>query len=369
MIYFDNAATTYKKPTSVIREVNRCMRKYSANPGRGAHRMSLAASEAVYNARERIAHFFSADSAEKVVFTYNTTYALNLAIKTLVKPNSHVIISNLEHNSVLRPIHKLKQTAGIEYSVFDAMANNLYSEITKCVRPETQAIVCTAASNVTGHQIPLDILSDIKREHNIKLIIDAAQAAGHRKIDLHAISADAFCFPAHKAMLGIMGTGVCIFADEHITDTLIEGGSGTSSKSLYMPDVLPEAVEAGTLGLPGIVALSEGIAFIQEYGICEVERRIAALTDMLVDRLEAIKRVRVVGAKDGVASFLLDEEGSEHTAALLDKHGICTRAGLHCSPIAHQTLGTLQTGTVRASLSIFNTEREIDCFYRILRKI
>lgn len=369
MIYFDNAATTYKKPAGVIREVNRCIKKYSANPGRGVHSMALKAGEAVYNAREGVARFFSVDSAEKVVFTYNTTYALNLAIKTLIKPNSHVIISNLEHNSVLRPIHKLKETLGIEYSVFNAMANDLYSEITRHIRPDTQAIVCTAASNVTGRQLPMEILSKIKRERNIKLIIDAAQAAGHRRIDLHALSVDAFCFPAHKAMLGIMGTGVCLFDDKYAAGTLIEGGSGTSSKSLYMPNMLPEAVEAGTLGIPGIVALSEGIAFLESYGIDEVEERICKLTQIMIERLECVKGARIVGAQDGVVSFLINDMGSEHTAALLDKHGICTRAGLHCSPMAHEALGTLQTGTVRASLSIFNTEREIDRFYQILRDI
>ena len=369
MIYFDNAATTYKKPGNVIREVNRCIKKYSANPGRGVHRMSLRASEAVYSARERVARFFSVDSPEKVVFTYNTTYALNLAIKTLIKPNSHVIISNLEHNSVLRPIHKLKTTLGIDYSVFNAMADDPYAEITSHIRPETQAIVCTAASNVTGHRLPLDILSDIKKKRNLKLIIDAAQAAGHRRIDLNALSIDAFCFPAHKAMLGIMGTGICLFAEECGGNTLIEGGSGVSSKSLYMPNALPEAVEAGTLGVPGIVALSEGIAFLEKYGIDEVERRIHVLTDLMVERLNSIKRVRIVGAEDGVVSFIIDGAGSEYTAELLDRHGICTRAGLHCSPLAHEALGTLQTGTVRASLSIFNTEREIDSFYRILQKI
>ncbi len=369
MIYFDNAATTYKKPCNVIRAVGRCIKKYSANPGRGAHRLSLLASETVYDARERVARFFSTDSPERVIFTYNTTYALNIAIKTLVKPNSHVLISNLEHNSVLRPVHKLKKISGVKYTVFDAMAENLRDEIVSHIRPETEAIICTAASNVTGRRIPIEILTDIKREHGIKLIIDAAQAAGHRKISLRNKCFDALCFPAHKAMLGIMGCGVCIFGDNYAAESFIEGGSGTSSRSPYMPTALPEAIEAGTLGLPGIVALAEGIKFLEEYGLDAVERQINELTDLLIERIEDVKGARIIGGEGGVVSFLLREMGSEQTAALLDGYGICTRAGLHCAPLAHEAIGTLETGAVRVSLSIFNNKREIDYFNKVLRKI
>ena len=166
-----------------------------------------------------------------------------------------------------------------------------------------------------------------------------------------------------------MGTGVCIFGKDYTPRLFIEGGSGTSSKSLYMPEVLPEALEAGTLGLPGIVALSEGVRFLEVYGPCEVERRLAHLTDLLKERILAVDGTRIIGAQNGVVSFLLRDVGSEQTAALLDKDGICTRAGLHCAPLAHETLGTRDTGAVRASLSVFNTEREVDAFYKSLRKI
>ena len=368
MIYFDNAATTYKKPPSVIKAVRACIRRYSANPGRGAHRLSIYASEAVYDARERVAAFFSCDSPERVVFTYNTTYALNLAIKSIVKPNTHVLISNLEHNSVVRPIQKLADATGVSYSVFDTSADDLRTEIVSHIRPETKTIVSTVASNVTGAEIPLEVLVDIKREYGLKLIIDAAQAAGHKNITLTG-DVDAFCFPAHKAMLGIMGTGVCIFGADYTPASLIEGGSGILSKSLYMPDTLPEALEAGTLGLPGIVALSEGIRFLESYGIGEVEKRIEYLTQLLIDRIGAVKGARIIGANNGVVSFMLRDFGSEDAAARLDGKGICTRAGFHCAPLAHEALGTGDTGTVRASLSIFNTRREIDRFYRALREI
>ena len=369
MIYFDNAATTYKKPDTVMRAVKECIKKYSANPGRGAHRLSLLASEAVYEARERVAHFFSTSAPERVVFTYNTTYALNMAIKTIIKPEDHVIISNLEHNSVLRPIHRLSDTAGVKYTAFNARAEDMHKEIVKHIRPETRAIVCTATSNVTGTQIPLEILSKVKNDYGVKLIIDAAQAAGHRKIDLGTKNFDAFCFPAHKGMLGIMGAGVCIFGDEYKPEPFIEGGSGTSSKSLYMPTVLPEALEAGTLGIAGIVALSEGAKFIERYGMDEVERRIDYLTAILMDRISSVKGVHIVGSGGGIISFNLRDMGSEHTASLLDKNGICTRAGFHCAPLAHEAIGTLNVGAVRVSVSIFNTRREIDKFYQVIRKI
>lgn len=369
MIYLDNAATTYKKPESVVRAVKRCIKKYSANPGRGAHRLSIIAGEAVYDARERISKFFHTNSPERVVFTCNTTHALNLAIKAFVKPGDHVLISNLEHNSVLRPLHKLKETIGVEYSIFNALTDDLRREIVSHIRSNTKVIISTAASNVIGKQIPLDVLADIKREYNLRLVIDAAQAAGHKKIELDTLSCDAFCFPAHKAMLGIMGTGACIFGGDFEVEPLMEGGSGTLSKSLYMPTALPESVEAGTLGLPGIVALNAGIEFIENYGISEVERRINYLTGLLIERIASVNGAKIIGADHGVVSFLVRDLGSEHTAALLDKYGICTRAGLHCAPLAHHTVGTLESGTVRASLSIFNTRKDIDALYKALKRI
>jgi selenocysteine lyase/cysteine desulfurase len=249
------------------------------------------------------------------------------------------------------------------------MASDLRSEIISHLRPETQLIVSTIASNVTGREIPLSLLSEIKRKYGLKLIIDGAQAAGHKRVCLKNMGVDAFCFPAHKAMLGIMGTGVCIFGEEYVPNSLIEGGSGILSKSLYMPTDLPEAQEAGTLGLPGIVALSEGIKFLEGYGICEIERRIDQLTLLLMDRISSVKGARVVGGGGGVVSFLLRDLESEHIASMLDSFGICTRAGLHCAPLAHAALGTEDVGTVRASLSVFNTKREIDRFYKVLRKI
>ena len=369
MIYFDNAATTHKKPDSVIRAVRNSIKRYSANSGRGAHRLSLLASEAVYDARERVARFFGTGAPERVVFTYNTTYALNFAIKTIVKPSSHVLISNLEHNSVVRPLARLEDTIGIEYTTFNALADNLYEEITGHILPQTKAIVCTLSSNVIGKRIPVELLVDIKRKYGVKLIMDAAQAAGHRRINIGGSEFDALCFPAHKAMMGIMGTGVCIFGDEYVPESLIEGGSGTSSKSPYMPSALPEALEAGTLGLPGIVALSEGIKFLEDYGLCEVERRLGELTELLIDRINSVNGARVAGGEDGVVSFLVRDMESERTAAGLNDMGFCTRAGLHCSPLAHRALGTLESGTVRASLSVFNTKRELDAFYRALTKI
>jgi len=369
MIYFDNAATTNRKPREVYSAVAKSIKKYSANSGRSSHKLALRAGEAIYEARERVARFFGITEAERVIFTYNATYALNIAIKTLIKEGCHIIISDMEHNSTLRPIKKLCDKYGCEYSVFDSNANNLFFEIERHIRGDTAAIISTISSNVTGREISLFCLSEVKKKHNLKLIVDASQAAGHKNINLSLYDVDAFAAPSHKALFGIMGGGFCIFKNEEIKEGLIEGGSGSQSKSEYMPIFLPEALEAGTLGLPSIVALSAGIEYINKVGIFEIEGKINALTDELLARLNSVQRVNVVGGMSGVISFLIDGIGVEEVARRLDENGICTRAGLHCAPLAHKTLGTIDTGTVRVSLSYFNKISEIDKLYRVLNQI
>lgn len=367
MIYFDNAATTNKKPRSVRRAVADSIKRFSANPGRSSHGLSIAASESLYEARDTVARFFGISEPEKIVFTYNATYALNMAIRALIAPNSHVIISNMEHNSVLRPICALRDEQGISYSTFNLRANNAFKEIESRITPETKAIICTAASNVTGDHVSLLALSEVKKKYGIKLIVDSSQLAGHKPINLSAYDVDAFIAPAHKGLLGIMGAGFCIFKSKERLGTFISGGSGVESRNTFMPQLLPEAYEAGTLGLPAIMGLKAGLDYITSCGIYNIEGRINALTDELKARLTSLKGVEILGASNGIISFNFKDYGSEYLALILDKKGFCTRGGLHCAPLAHESIGTLERGALRVSLSHYNTISEIDKLYRCLK--
>ena len=212
MIYLDNAATSFPKPQSVIKAIKECIQKYCGNPGRSTHKMSVKTSEKVYEARERIAEFLGLDVPENVVFTQNATHSLNLAIKTTIKPNTHVLISDIEHNSVLRPIYALKQKTGVRYSIF-ATDGDIRKSIVSKIENDTKYIVSTLASNVIGREVPLDILSGISKDYGLTLIVDASQLIGHKKIDLSKNQCDVLCAPGHKALFGIQGIGFCIFSD------------------------------------------------------------------------------------------------------------------------------------------------------------
>ncbi len=368
MIYLDNAATTFPKPRCVIDALYECVSEYCGNPGRSSHSLSRRAGEAVYEARENVSSLFRLDCAERVVFTYNATYALNLALKVIITGPCHVITSDIEHNAVIRPLARLERTLGIKYSQFDSNGD-IRKSIEGLIRPSTRGIVSTLCSNVTGKAIPLKILSDIARERGLFLIIDASQAAGHIDIDLSNVYFDAFCAPAHKGLFGIQGCGFVIFGNDKAYDSFIEGGSGSDSMNSFMPSCLPERYEAGTLSTPAIVTLSCGIKYINQIGIEEISYKVAELTDKLIDRLDDISDIKLYSASNGIISFNISDMPSELICERLDEFGICTRSGLHCAPSAHKKLGTLNQGTVRVSLSCFNTSNDIDALYKALKKI
>ena len=367
MIYLDNAATSFPKPIRVIQEVEQCLRHYCGNPGRSSHSLSLAAAEKIYEAREKLASFLGAPSAENICFTSNATHALNIAIKGLVKPGAHVIISDMEHNSVLRPIHKLTKTKDVSYSVFNS-DNDLFSELCPLVKKNTQYIISSISSNVTGKRIELGELYRCASKLNLKLIVDASQYVGHYPINLSEAPIDALCAPGHKALFGIQGSGFVVLGDCRC-DTLLEGGNGADSKNPEMPHFSPERYEAGTLSTPSIVSLSAGIDFLLEYGIKEIEARIDYLSSIAKERLETLDGIKLYGAEGGIISFNLSDIPSSEVARLLDKWGICVRGGLHCSPLIHKKLGTQDTGIVRASLSVMNTLSDIDALYYALKRI
>lgn len=368
MIYYDNAATSFPKPREVTRELLRCVTEYCGNPGRSGHLLSRRASEEVYSAREAIARLLNVSTPESVVFTYNATYALNIAIKAFITPGCHVIVSDMEHNAVIRPLEHLKRTEAITYSCFST-DGDIYQNIKSLIKKETRGIISSIASNVTGKSIDLGKLSEIARENGIYLIIDASQALGHYEIDLSKTPCDVLCAPTHKGIFGIQGCGFAVFSDIRRRECLIEGGSGIDSINAEMPIYLPEGYEAGTLGTPAIVTAAAGAEFVYSQGVDSISAHIRSLSDMLAERILSIRHTKLYGYDNGILSFNLGSRPSSAVAAALDEHGICVRGGLHCAPSAHKKLGTTSQGTVRISLSVFNTEEQLDEFYKALYEI
>ena len=368
MIYFDNAATTFPKPKCVIKAVNECIRKYCGNPGRSSHRLSILTSEKIYETREKIAKLLSVETPENVVFTQNATHALNLAIKTTVKPNTHVLISDIEHNSVLRPIFSMTKKYGVEYSVFNTSLD-FEKSINSLIRNNTKYIISTLASNVIGREIPLKKLSDISQKHGLTLITDASQIIGHKKLNLSENKCSVLCAPGHKALFGIQGIGFAVFLDGKNRESFIEGGSGNDSLNPEMPEMLPERYEAGTLPSPSVISLLAGLEFIEKIGHEEIENRLISVTERCADVINAIPNSVLYEYGNGVISFNIANVPSEVISAELDRYGVFTRAGLHCAPLSHKLIGTDKIGTVRVSLSILNKMNEIEEFYKILKLI
>lgn len=368
MIYFDNAATSFPKPKCVIESTYKCIKKYCANPGRSAHKLAIMTSERVYETREKLANFIGVCTPENIVFTQNATHALNLAIKTTVKPNTHVLISDMEHNSVVRPINKLKETRNVEYSVFSTLGS-IEENIKLLLKDNTKYIVSTLASNVIGRTISLEELSAAAKKYGLILIIDASQLIGHKKIDMRNSPCDILCAPGHKALFGVQGVGFAVFNDNLFRDSFIEGGTGNDSLNPNMPLLLPERYEAGTLPSPAIVSLGAGIDFIESIGASKIEEKIGLLTERCECVVNEIKNVVTYESGNGIISFNVSGVPAEVVSSELARLGICTRCGLHCAPLAHKTIGTVGIGTVRISLSYLNKMREIDELYKALRSL
>ena len=377
MIYFDNAATSFKKPPTVVGEVYRCMTEYCGNPGRSGHILSLAAAKKVFECRCELSELFGTDSPEGIVFTQNTTHALNLVIKGLLKRGDHVIISDMEHNSVLRPIARLFEDGLIEYSVFSTRvlegnrnSSLICSNIARKIRPNTRAVICSHSSNICSATLPISEIGAFCRRRGILFIVDAAQSAGHLPINMRQMNIDALCAPAHKALYGIQGLGFAVLGERlrGELDTLTEGGNGINSLELFMPDASPERYEAGTLATPAIAGLCEGVRHVRRLGIENIHSYESSLYLRARELLGNINGVRIY-APDHVGSVLLfNKEGftPELLAQKLDESGFCVRGGYHCSPLGHKTLGTLESGAVRLSFGIFNKKSELDLLARVL---
>ena len=380
IIYFDSAATTFQKPSSVYIEADRCLRQYCGNSGRGSHILALRSAEKIYECRSILADMF-ATRPENVIFTQNTTYALNMAILGILKEGDHVIISNLEHNSVLRPIHNAHISKGVEYTVFDAWcggaatAEKILSNIRHATRKNTRALVCTHASNICSTILPIKEIGEYCSRHGIIFIVDGAQSAGHEYINMELMNIDILCMPAHKGLFGPQGCGIMLLrSPDTMPSSLIFGGSGVNSLSPFMPDEPPEKYEAGTLPTPAIAGLCEGLRFLRDMGIENITRHEKFLWNRAYNYLSKNKRVKIYDRNHSGSVLLFNILGADcdKVGEYLSEKGICVRSGYHCAPLAHKTLNTAAdncSGAVRASFSIFNTASEVDSLCYELMKI
>ena len=365
-VYLDNAATSFPKPKRVVDELYRCVVSYCGNPGRSGHGMSMYAAEKIYEAREIISAFFGLSEPEKVCFTQNSTSSLNTVIKGLIKNKCHVIISDAEHNSVLRPLFRLKSELNIEISRFDS-DKPLRKSVIPLIRKDTGFLICNLTSNVTGKEIDLNEIKEIADKYKLALILDASQSAGHKKIDLNGIKRGALCCAGHKALFGIQGSGFFVLLGDTLPSVVFEGGSGSDSFNKRMPDEPPEKYEAGTLSCPAIVTLSEGIKFINSVGIENITDKINRLTSYTLDRLNDLKDIHIYGANSGIISFNKEGLSSFETADMLSERSIAVRGGFHCAPEIHKKLGTEKRGTVRISYSYLNTFSDADRLIEALK--
>ena len=358
MIYLDSAATSLLKPPSVEREMLRALRT-CASPGRGAHAPAMRAAETVYACRQAAAALFHVSDPENIVFTVNATHALNIAVFSLVGKGSRVAVSGYEHNAVIRPLHALGAVIDVvEAPAFDtgAILDGFRRKI-----PGAAAVVCTHVSNVFGYILPIEEIASICAQEGVPLIVDASQSAGHLKVDFDALGAEFIAMPGHKGLMGPQGTGILLCRNGG--EPLMYGGTGSMSKSADMPDLLPDRLEAGTANVCGIAGLKAGIEYILKNGIESLRRRETMLSDALAEGLEKTEGLAVLRPegpnRTGVVSVLPASMSCEELADRLGSRGVAVRSGYHCAPMAHRTAGTDDTGTVRFSVSPFNTPGEI----------
>ena len=366
IVYLDNAATSFPKPRCVLSSVNRYLRESCGNPGRGSHKLAIIASEAVYETRELVADHICSSRPQNIIFTPNATYGLNMVIKGLINEKCNVIISNREHNSVIRPLHNQMAVHGGSISVF-SNTGDVYTSISSLINEDTKAVIVNLTSNVTGDRIDLDALAKIKRNYDVILIVDASQALGHDKIDVTKLECDALIAPGHKALFGLQGSGFIYLKDDFLKSTLTEGGNGYETFNRGMGDLLPEKYEAGTLATPSIVGLGEGIKFIRSIGIDNIKSKIDSLTCMTTAMLSDFPGIKILGGQSGIISFNYKGYPSHYISGLLEKYNIATRSGFHCAPLLHEHLKTNIGGAVRISLSFLNKKKDIDHLYKSLR--
>lgn len=378
MIYLDNAATTFPKPMNVRRAVNDATANFGANPGRSGHALALKASEEIYKARSKVANFFNEQNPENVIFTLNCTHSINIVLKGLLKQGDHCVVSDMEHNAVMRPLSALEKR-GVDFSVATVSENNpeeTLNNFREALRPNTKLVVCTHVSNVWGIKLPIERITAMCHQYDIPVLIDASQSAGTSKIDIGENKFDFVCMPGHKGLYGPMGTGILITSQHNKLDTFIEGGTGSGSAFMEQPMTPPDKFESGTPNLSGIVGLGAGIDFLNSVTTEKILMHEISLLVHLYDRLSANPKIILytkrpdIRSTGAVLSFNVKNTDSENVAAFLNKTSrIAVRAGLHCAPMAHKHFGTEELGAVRISPSYFSTIRDMNILAQALTKI
>lgn len=377
MIYFDQAASSFPKPNEVIEAMVKTMNEFGANPGRGSHQLARQANETINSARRVIAEWIGCRDPKHILFFSNATTALNQAIKGLnwVK-GDHVITTSFEHNSVRRPLEFVKQHYGIHITYVTGQSDqeSFIKKFESSITDRTRLIVITHASNVTGEVLPLDALIQVAKRNNIMILLDASQTIGHTKINMEQQNIDMVAFPGHKGALGPQGIGVLAIRQKFDLTPLHHGGTGALSHMIDQPETWPERYESGTLNTPGIAGLSAAISLLKQNDKDIVPRE-TMLINKLLSGLQDVRGVTLYGPPPSnnrlpIAAFNINNISSQEIAMILDSHyNIAVRAGLHCSPLTHDTLQTMEQGIIRASLSRYNTEEEVITFLEAIEEI
>lgn len=376
-IYMDHAATSWPKPAAVVEAMTQALLHDSANPGRGSHAMAVRASRILFNARKQLAKLFNVKNPNDIAFTYNTTMALNMAIKGYVKEGEHVIATSIEHNSVRRPLYEMEQMQGVEVSYVKANSQGHIDieSYEQLFQRNTKLVVVNHCSNLLGTIMPLQQISEIAHRHGAMVLVDAAQSAGTIPINVEEQGIDMLAFPGHKGLLGPQGTGGLYIAPYVDLAPLLHGGTGSQSEAPYQPTVRPDRYEAGTQNTPGIAGLHAGVKTVLDYGVKRIYEQEWSLTQRMIAGLMEIPHVHCMGPslgepRGGVVAFYVDEVDASELAFILDQHyQIAVRSGFHCTPTAHEIAGTAESGAVRASVGFSTTVDEVDRFLNAITEV
>lgn len=371
MIYLDNSATTKPKPREVVFAMNKALTTLCANPGRSGHKASLNAAIEVSNVREKLCKMFGLENPQNVIFTQNCTDSLNLAILGTAKKGGHVITTTYEHNSTLRPLRKLESEGIIELTIVEPKSKQIsLSDILPHVKDNTYLISTIHVSNVDGAETNISEIGEYCKNTGILYLVDGAQSAGHKRINMQEQNISLLALAGHKGLYGPQGVGVLMIADNVDISPIRFGGTGTQSISITQPNERPECFESGTIAFPNILGLGAGLDFVNK-NYDKIDKKLEFLTKKLISELKKIKNVKIYTSEEnlnGVVSFNISNIDSTLVGEFLsDKFEICVRSGLHCAPLKHKSLGTIEQGTVRASLSYFTTEEEIFTLSRAIR--
>lgn len=380
-IYFDNGSTTFPKPAEVPEAMCRYITTVGSNIGRGGYQVAYDVEEAVYETRQLLCDLFNGGDCKRVVFAKNVTESLNVLLKGYLKSGDHVLVSSMEHNAVMRPLTQLREM-GVAFSRIPCCSDGTLrlDQAESLVRPNTKLVVMTHASNVCGTILPIKEMGAFCRAHGLRFFVDCAQTAGVCPIDMEEMSIDALAFTGHKGLLGPQGVGGFLLREglENELEPLLSGGTGSLSHTEEVPSFMPDRFEPGTMNLPGIIGLREGLLWLQRTGVDRILRHELELTERFLSGLQGMRedgKLRIAGlpgaaGRTGVVSIQTTERELSQVAYELDRrYGIMTRVGLHCAPSAHKTLGTFPTGTIRFSFGWWNTVREVDCATQALEEL